>query len=185
MVDDNNNEVVFTHPYIEEHLDKLQYIQSADVLYITHPKYRPAKITRSSHINWTFDYLFFTNVVPTPDILNVKAGTPLNDKTYTYGITLVDKDGNEGELFKATEEAHIGDILDFEKSQKIINVLNIMFIDKRMGYSAGWVVVFTLPGLTLNQVELIQTWMQHHHKAKIPALTKENTRLVHVFIKVG
>jgi len=39
--------------YDEDHLFELQFAQSADVLYIAHPDYAPAKLSRTGHTSWT------------------------------------------------------------------------------------------------------------------------------------
>lgn len=39
--------------YTASELSALQFAQSADTLYITHPDHKPAKITRTSHTAWT------------------------------------------------------------------------------------------------------------------------------------
>ena len=85
VVDSNNEVVVFSLPYAEEDLAQIQYIQSADVLYLTHPRYRPGKITRSSHIDWKFSYLFFVNTVPTPESIQVSL-TAAKNGTFTLTV---------------------------------------------------------------------------------------------------
>ena len=55
------NIYTFSHPYTEEHLQSIQYTQSADVLYLTHAKYRPATMTRKGHSNWEYRDLFVTS----------------------------------------------------------------------------------------------------------------------------
>lgn len=47
-------------PYLSTDLSELQFTQSADVLYITHPSYPPAMLERFSDTNWT--YTVFPNV---------------------------------------------------------------------------------------------------------------------------
>lgn len=39
-------------PYVEADIADLQFTQSGDVLYVTHPNYQPRKITRLSNTNW-------------------------------------------------------------------------------------------------------------------------------------
>ena len=41
-------------PYLESELFQVKCTQSADVLYIVHPNYPPAKLTRTGHTAWTF-----------------------------------------------------------------------------------------------------------------------------------
>ena len=49
-------------PYVTADLFEIQYVQSADVLYLAHPNYKPRKITRSGHTAWTV-----TSYAPTAD----------------------------------------------------------------------------------------------------------------------
>lgn len=51
--------VEVTTPYLEADLFELKFTQSLDVLYITHPDYEPAKLTRTSHVNWSLDVIDF------------------------------------------------------------------------------------------------------------------------------
>lgn len=39
-------------PYTEDHLQYLQYAQSADTMYIAHQEYEPRKLIRSGHADW-------------------------------------------------------------------------------------------------------------------------------------
>ena len=49
----DGSEVEVATPYLEADLDDLYFAQSADVLYICHPNYRPRTLSRSSHTSWT------------------------------------------------------------------------------------------------------------------------------------
>ncbi len=46
-------------PYAHTDLDKLQFAQSADVMYIAHPSYPPYKLARYGHTNWTITEVEF------------------------------------------------------------------------------------------------------------------------------
>lgn len=46
-------------PYTESDLPDLRWAQSADVLYIVHPRHAPRKLTRSSHTAWTLSVVEF------------------------------------------------------------------------------------------------------------------------------
>ncbi len=48
-----------TSPYSESALFEIKHTQSADVLYITHPKYPPMKLTRAGHTDWTLEVIDF------------------------------------------------------------------------------------------------------------------------------
>ena len=47
--------------YAEADLFALQFSQSADVLYVTHPSYPPRKIERASHTSWTITNITFSD----------------------------------------------------------------------------------------------------------------------------
>lgn len=44
-----------TDDEIMEYLHKIDFTQNADTMYFVHPQYEPRKLTRSSHIDWTFE----------------------------------------------------------------------------------------------------------------------------------
>lgn len=44
-----------TTPYLTADLFELKFVQSADVLYITHPDYEPRKLSRFANDDWTFE----------------------------------------------------------------------------------------------------------------------------------
>jgi len=52
--------VEVTTTYTEAELFELQFTQSADILYIVHEKHPPAKLSRTSHTNWTLTDIVFT-----------------------------------------------------------------------------------------------------------------------------
>lgn len=49
-----NNVSGKTDEQILEYLNKIQFSQNADTMYVVHPDYPPRKLTRSSHTAWTF-----------------------------------------------------------------------------------------------------------------------------------
>ena len=50
-----------TTTYLTANIPTLQFAQSADVLYITHPSYTPRKLTRTAHTSWTITDVAFTD----------------------------------------------------------------------------------------------------------------------------
>lgn len=48
-------------PYLATELEELQFAQTADVMYITHPNHPPRTLVRTAHTSWTFAELDFTN----------------------------------------------------------------------------------------------------------------------------
>ena len=51
--------VELTTEYVETELFELKYAQSADTLYIAHPKHPPTKVTRSSDTVWAIESIEF------------------------------------------------------------------------------------------------------------------------------
>ena len=128
----------FSHPYKEEHLSKLNYIQSADTLYITHNKYPPAKIIRDgAHNNWVYSELPFENSIPTPEVCRV-VSIITSGEQYTYGITLVDAKGSEGMLQEASTPARLGDRLEFDNVPEYYGCIEYN-IYRMSGGAYGWV----------------------------------------------
>lgn len=62
-------------PYLEADLFQLEFVQSADVLYIAHPSYAQRKLSRSAHTSWTLSVISFTD------------GPYLNQNTTTTTLT--------------------------------------------------------------------------------------------------
>ena len=53
--------VEVTTPYLEADLAQIKYTQSADVLFLVHPKYPPATLTRYSNTSWQYRAMNITN----------------------------------------------------------------------------------------------------------------------------
>lgn len=78
------------HPYTEAQLFEVQYVQSADVMTLTHNAHPPRELRRLGPTSWQLIDVVFGTRAPTPGAATVTAsGTPTNPKTYTYGITTV------------------------------------------------------------------------------------------------
>jgi hypothetical protein len=87
-----------TTPWAGATLFDLKYVQSADVLTVTHPDYPPYDIKRFGNTNWTVTQETFGATVSSPATINVAA---LNNDTskpqffYRYAVTSVDSGGRE------------------------------------------------------------------------------------------
>ena len=80
-----------TTPYLEADLATLEFIQSADIITITHPDYEPRELARSAHTTWTLTTITFGATIGTPQ-------NPASDASGTahyYKITAVDIETNE------------------------------------------------------------------------------------------
>lgn len=82
-------------PYLESELFELKITQSADILYITHPKHAPRKLSRTGHTAWTMTIIDFkdgpylnTNVTDTTITPSATTGTiTLTASTATFVST--------------------------------------------------------------------------------------------------
>jgi hypothetical protein len=85
-------------PYAAAHIPALRFVQSADVLYITHPLYAPRKLSRTAHTTWTLSTITF---VDGPYLSPTHAAThTLTPSAATgAGITITSSTG----LFAATD----------------------------------------------------------------------------------
>ena len=75
-----------TTTYTTAELFQLVMVQSADVLYITHPDHKPAKLTRTGNTAWTLTDITFTD--GPYDLLNSGDTTITPSATTGAGITL-------------------------------------------------------------------------------------------------
>lgn len=91
-------------PYLEDDLADLQYTQSADVLYLTHPDYAPRQLERAGTTDWSlnlYDYEngpFQLSNTDTAKTLRISALTGLSADLTVSGTTL--NSLQVGSLFK-------------------------------------------------------------------------------------
>ena len=84
-------------PYTTAVLRDLKYVQSADVMTITHPDFAPKDITRTAHDNWTINDIRFypETVFPTGTSVTV---TATGSTSISYCVTAVNVDTSEESL---------------------------------------------------------------------------------------
>lgn len=81
--------------YSEADLFDIHFVQSADVLTLVHPNYRPAELRRLGAITWEFKEIVFTFPVDPPTGLSASShGFTTAKYTYSYVVTAVSSDGN-------------------------------------------------------------------------------------------
>lgn len=88
-------------PYIAEDLPLLNFTQSADVLFLVHPDYPPAKLSRTAHDEWTYEVIVFGPAIDAPQ--NFTIGLP--DGTNYFKVSAVNLSGEESNL---SNEEHSG-----------------------------------------------------------------------------
>jgi hypothetical protein len=92
QIESGGSPVEITTPYVEADLPKVKFIQSADVLYLTHPSYAPRKISRTSHTVWTINTISFGSSVSTPTSLAASVGVVTDPD---YKVSAIDSSGRE------------------------------------------------------------------------------------------
>lgn len=73
-------------PYALADLPKVKFAQSADVMYLVHPKYPPKKLMRFDHTDWKFEDVQFVPGIASPVGVAVNV-TGMTDGTGTYLAT--------------------------------------------------------------------------------------------------
>lgn len=86
-----------TTPYDWEDLLELAYVQSADVMTLTHPSYPPAELARTGHSNWTLTTISTGPAITFPRGEAVTVGTA-GAVTYLYRVTAHKQDTLEESL---------------------------------------------------------------------------------------
>jgi len=61
IIMDGDSPYEISSPYAEADLYDIQFTQSADVMYLVHPKYQPRKLSRTGHTSWTLETISFTS----------------------------------------------------------------------------------------------------------------------------
>lgn len=97
--------VELTVPYVQAHLPRLHWAQSADVLTVVHPEYPPAEFRRLSATSWSYTVIDFD-----PPVISGNFGgsviayrptdadpPPSGSQLHQYKVTIVDADGWESE----------------------------------------------------------------------------------------
>lgn len=102
MPDGTVREAVLELPYGSGSLGGLRYAQSADVVFLAHPGYPPAKISRHADDDWRYEVINWLPKHPAPAISLMHAeGNPHSDQTrtsYSYVATAIDKETGEESL---------------------------------------------------------------------------------------
>jgi hypothetical protein len=86
-----------TTPYTTAQLFALKFVQSADVMTITHPLHEPAELTRTDHDVWTLSDITFAPAQAHPEAV-ASAATTTGAVTEKYVVTAVSRDTGEESL---------------------------------------------------------------------------------------
>ena len=80
------------NPYNEADLFAIKYVQSADVLTLTHPNYQPLELRRLGATSWTLSTISFVSSLSAPSSASVSAtlaSSPSGLVSYSYVVTAV------------------------------------------------------------------------------------------------
>jgi len=84
----NGSPYEISSPYDEADLPYLQFVQEADVMFITHPDYPPKKLSRYAHDNWTLtDYIPIKGPLLTTNSDTASTITPSADTGASITLT--------------------------------------------------------------------------------------------------
>jgi len=81
-------------PYAEADIFDLHFIQSADIITITHEDYEPRELARTGHTSWTLTAISVASEQAAPTGLGISGG-PAGSKSFTYHLTAVDPETGE------------------------------------------------------------------------------------------
>lgn len=87
-----------TTPYAIADVHTLKYAQSADVMTITHPLYKPYELSRIAENNWSIDLAQFNTAIVPPIDIEVTPTTTVTTTVstrYQYVVTAVDTETGE------------------------------------------------------------------------------------------
>lgn len=98
-----------TTPYLKAELPELHFVQSADVVTLTHPNHEPRELTRTGDTSWSLDVITFAPTIDYPTSLSVAAGGA-GSNTYDYKVTARHKETGEESLAAVGGSSSITDI---------------------------------------------------------------------------
>lgn len=75
-------------PYVTTDLATLKFVQSGDIVTITHPDYEPRELSRTGHTSWALNTITFAPTISAPTGLNV-AASGAGATVYRYVVTAV------------------------------------------------------------------------------------------------
>lgn len=97
-------------PYMEADLRGLKYVQSSDVLTITHPNHEPRELRRLSATSWLLVAINFNPAISAPaapTVVATRAASPTNLRDYKYKITAMLDGTTEESLGSAEGQTNI------------------------------------------------------------------------------
>lgn len=119
-----------TSPYVEADLFDLHYVQSADVLTITHPSYAQRELRRLSSTNWSLTTITFGSGISAPAVPGVSVGGPGGGSPvgHTYVITAVadgtlEESGDSGSSGTSHDLTVAGNFIDVQPTAAVTGAI--------------------------------------------------------------
>lgn len=78
-----------TTPYFTADLAGIKFVQSADVVTLTHPSYAQRKLSRTSHTSWSLSTYTFVPDINKPDGGSATAGATSSPSAHRYRVTSI------------------------------------------------------------------------------------------------
>lgn len=94
-----------TTPFAELDLFDVHYVQSADVLTLVHPNYRPRELRRLGATNWVMSTITFASTLSPPGSVSATAhagATPGTPTTWEYVVTAIGENGLDESTYSST-----------------------------------------------------------------------------------
>lgn len=148
-------------PYAEADLATLQYVQSADTLYIVHNNYAPRKLTRTSHTAWTLTQIDFVdgpymavNKISSRKIkVSANTGTGLTMTANGHGPFVANHVGSIWRIKGQTNWGYVKVTAFTDPNQVTVDVINTLDFatpgtDETQNWAEGaWSVFRGFPGV--------------------------------------
>lgn len=116
-------------PYVKADLPALKFIQSADVVTLTHPSYEVRELSRSGDTSWSLSVVTFEPSIPAIGSISSSVIGTTGSTEYKYRITAVSSETFEESLAGATETISNGNA-----TLSNSNYNNITWTDYGSGY---------------------------------------------------
>lgn len=162
--------------YLEAELFDLHYVQSSDVLTITHPNHPVTELRRLSNTNWQLTVVDFSPQLDPPTGVNARVGTGSGSVLYRYAVTSLSENGLEESLLSAealgTDVDTISGVTTFTAAT--VNSISkastgIITTAAAHGLTAG--EIFYLSGASASMLELADGWYTVDNVAAVTATT--------------
>lgn len=93
LLDGSGNPYEISSPFTETDLFDIHYVQSADVLTLTHPNHAPCELRRLGATNWQLTNISFASSLVAPGSVSATSNGKGTDYDYSYVVTALDSDG--------------------------------------------------------------------------------------------